>query len=85
MTRALSYPLKLPLLREADDLGFQEEAADLHPWELCMMEQGIWPGLAWQELQESARKGATEKTLTHPKIPFCVSDNRAPCGLQSHD
>ena len=62
MTRVLSYTLKLPLLRQADGLGFQEEAAGLHPWELCMMEQA--PGLAWQELQESVRKGATEKTLT---------------------
>lgn len=51
-----------PLLREADGLGFQESCWPA-PWETwCMMEQGIWPGLAWQELQESVRKGATEKT-----------------------
>ena len=49
------------------------------------MKQGTLPGLAWQELQELVKKGATEKTLTNPKIPFCVSDSSAPRGLQSHD
>lgn len=61
------HPLKLPLLREADGLGFQEEAADFAPWELCMMEQGIWPGLAWQELQESVRKELQRRHLLTPR------------------
>lgn len=66
-------------------LGSKRKQQACTPWELCMMKQGTLPGLAWQELQESVKKGATEKTLTNPKIPFCVSDSSVPHGLQSHD
>lgn len=82
MTRVLSYPLKLPLLRQADGLGFQEEAAGLHPWELCTMEQGTRPGLAGVT---GVSKEGSYREDTNPKIPFCVSDSSAPRVLQSRD